>query len=236
MPYKRKHKVYAKYTPPPETEIKLNALQDLFLDPECDIEIKNRYFLTMKYYSRSLLLKEMKRKGIILPPEKVEELSIDATLLLMRQYDKEGWKIGASFAGALRWKVVEALYGASKEETNFSLNHNFTDDSDSKEILDLMSINNTPWYKSISDDPADEIINKHNAAVDEIRTLIDQAYQILPYRLFLRFLPWLLLKLRRSRTKNIMNTFSKLFLSSKEEEAFEILLLEMRNRIMMHAR
>lgn len=236
MPYKRKHKVYAKYTPPPETEIKLNALQDIFLDPECDPEIKNRYFLTMKYYSRSLLLKEIKRKGIILPPEKVEELSIDATLLLMRQYDKEGWRIGASFAGALRWKVVEALYSSSKEEMTYSLNKSFTDDVNSKEVLDLMSAANTPWYKTISDDPADEVINQHNAAVDEIRTLIDQAYQLLPYRLYIRFLPWLLLRLRRPKTKNIMTTFSKLYLSSKEEEAFEILLLEMRNRIMMHAR
>lgn len=229
-------RTYPKYTPPPETEIRLTGLQELYLDPKCRKDIRDRYFMIMKSYARSLLLKEMKRKGIILPPERVEELSVTTTLLVLNQYQREGWRISASFAGALRWKVIEALYGESKDEMNFSLNRTFSDESNAKEMLDLMSNNNTPWYKHISQDPADEVIDNHNGALDEIRLLIDQAYEILPYRVYVRFLPWLLLKIRKPKARNIMLQFNKFFLNSKEEEAFDILLLEMRNRIMMHVK
>lgn len=229
-------RVFNRYTPPPETEIKLAALQELYVTKDCPLPIKHRYFNIMKVYARSLLLKEMKRKGIILPPERVEELTVDSTLLLLNQYRKEGWKVSASFAGALRWKVVEALYGDSKEEMNYSLNRVFSDDSNAKEALDLVRTSDSPWYKGVKDDPADEVIDSTNAAVEEIDNLIEQAYDILPYHIYMKFLTWLLLRIRKPRTKNIMNSYHKLFLNNKEEEAFDILLLEMRNRILMHAR
>ena len=119
---------------------------------------------------------------------------------------------------------------------NYSLNRTFSDESNAKEVLDLMSNDNTPWYKYISQDPADYVIDQHNAALDEIRYLIDQAYEILPYRVYMRFLPWLLLKIRKPKVRNIMLQFNKFFLTSKEEEAFDILLLEMRNRIVQHVK
>lgn len=237
MPYKKTGPVvYNRYTPPPETEIRLTALQDLYITPNCSREVKDRYFMLMKIYARSLLLKEIKRKGVVLPPERVEELSIDTVLLLMGQYKREGWKVSASFAGALRWKVVEALYGDSKDEMNFSLNKTFTDDSNAKEALDMMSGENTIWYKEKSDNPADIINDNYNAAIDEVRYLIDQAYSILPYKVYFKFLPWLLLKIRKPKARNIMMQFNRIFLSSKEEEAFELLLMEMRNRILMHTK
>lgn len=235
MPYKKTGpKIYTKYTPPPETEIVLTALQELYLKPNCSQALRDRYFMLMRAYARSILLKEIKRKGIVFPPEKVEELATDSTLLLMNQYTKEGWKISASFAGALRWKVVESLYGDSKDEMNYSLNRTFSEDSNAKEMLDLMSNSNTPWYNHISQDPADEVAENENTAIEEVRTLVAQAYDILPYKVYLKFLPWLLLKLRKPRIRNVMMQFSRIFLNSKEEEAFDFLLLEMRNRIMMH--
>lgn len=235
MPYKKTGpKIYTKYTPPPETEIVLTALQELYLKPNCSQALRDRYFMLMRAYARSILLKEIKRKGIVFPPEKVEELATDSTLLLMNQYTKEGWKISASFAGALRWKVVESLYGDSKDEMNYSLNRTFSEDSNAKEMLDLMSNSNTPWYNHISQDPADEVAENENTAIEEVRTLVAQAYDILPYKVYLKFLPWLLLKLRKPRIRNVMMQFSRIFLNSKEEEAFDLLLLEMRNRIMMH--
>ena len=90
MPYKKTGpKVYTKYTPPPETEIILTALQELYLKPDCSRALRDRYFMLMRSYARSILLKEIKRKGIVFPPEKVEELATDSTLLLMNQYTKE---------------------------------------------------------------------------------------------------------------------------------------------------
>lgn len=237
MPYKKTSpKIYTKYTPPPETEIILTALQELYLKPGASQKLKDRYFMLMRSYARSILLKEVKRKGLVFPSEKIEELATDSTLLLMNQYTKEGWKISASFAGALRWKVVESLYGDSKDDMNFSLNRTFTEDSNAKEMLELMSNSNTPWYKHISQDPFDEVAENENTAVEEVRILIDQAYYILPYNVYMKFLPWLLLKIRKPKVRNIMMQFNRIFLNSKEEKVFDILLLEMRNRIMMHVK
>ena len=67
--------------------------------------------------------------------------------------------------------------------------------------------------------------------MQEIIEVIDEAYDILPYRLYVRFLPWLLLKMRRPRTRNSAKSCASYFLERRDEDAFEILLLEIRNRI-----
>ena len=69
----------------------------------------------------------------------------------------------------------------------------------------------------------------------EIQEIIDEAYEGLPYSTFVKFLPWLVLQIRKPKTRNIQRLFNKLFLTGKEEDAFNILLLEIRNRILQHA-
>ena len=237
MPYKKSEKkVFNRYTPPPETEIILAVLQEFYIDPTAKKEIKDRYFLEMQQYARSILLKEIKRKGLVFPLHTIEELSINATIFLMSQYMKEGWKISASFAGALRWKVIEALYGDANDEMNYSLNRTLGSNDNSKEALDMISVRSSLWYQHEISDPSDIVLNEYNAAVEEVEYLISQAYEILPYRVYMRFLPWLLLKIRKPKVKNIMTQYKKCFLTNKEEEAFEILLMEMRNRILQHVK
>lgn len=225
---------------PPETEIKCQQLQEQYLQPDCPQSVKDEYFLLLRTYARSITLKEIKHKGIFLPPERVDEICTDAVLLILRQYRKEGWSIRASFAGALYWKVVEAMYGKADEEMVYSLNTTFTSDQDSKEVMDLVgSDSEMPWQQGqgrepVSDDPADSITAQVNVAYDEIEDLINQAYEILPYPTFMRFLPWLLLQLRKPRTRNIQQLFDNLYLTNKESNAFDILWLEIRNRIEKH--
>lgn len=233
-PYKNPIKTkVTPYSTPPETERALQALQEEYLKEDCPKEVKDEYFNTLRMYARSLTLKEIKKKGITLSVERVEEVCTDAVLLIMRQYQKKGWKIVASFAGALYWKIVEALFGCANEEMNLSLNRTFTDDDNAKEMLDLVSNSSEPWSNPSKSyvGPEDAVLKEINGAISEINNLIDQAYDILPYNLFLRFLPWLLLQIRKPRTRNIMDLFSRLFLDNKEENAFDILLLEMRNRV-----
>ena len=174
----------------------------------------------------------IKSKGLVLPPERVDEVCTDATLAILKQYQKVGWKIEASFAGALRWKVIESLYGPKNEESHYSLNTTFSDDTDSKEMLDLVSSSSLPWSNdSYCDDPEETTFNQYSAVVEEVNRLLDEAYEILDYRLYVRFLPWLLLNIRKTRARNVMRTFTSSFLTSREESAFELLLLELRNRL-----
>ena len=221
------------YSPPTETELRLQELQEKFLDPNgCSKADKDEFFLVMRMYARSITLQMIKSKGLVLPPERVDEVCTDATLAILKQYQKVGWKIEASFAGALRWKVIESLYGPKNEESHYSLNTTFSDDTDSKEMLDLVSSSSLPWsIDSYCDDPEETTFNQYSAVVEEVNRLLDEAYEILDYRLYVRFLPWLLLNIRKTRARNVMQTFTSCFLTSREESAFELLLLELRNRL-----
>ncbi len=221
------------YSPPTETELRLQELQEKFLDPNgCSKADKDEFFLVMRMYARSITLQMIKSKGLVLPPERVDEVCTDATLAILKQYQKVGWKIEASFAGALRWKVIESLYGPKNEESHYSLNTTFSDDTDSKEMLDLVSSSSLPWSNdSYCDDPEETTFNQYSAVVEEVNRLLDEAYEILDYRLYVRFLPWLLLNIRKTRARNVMQTFTSCFLTSREESAFELLLLELRNRL-----
>ena len=221
------------YSPPTETELRLQELQEKFLDPNgCSKADKDEFFLVMRMYARSITLQMIKSKGLVLPPERVDEVCTDATLAILKQYQKVGWKIEASSAGALRWKVIESLYGPKNEESHYSLNTTFSDDTDSKEMLDLVSSSSLPWSNdSYCDDPEETTFNQYSAVVEEVNRLLDEAYEILDYRLYVRFLPWLLLNIRKTRARNVMQTFTSCFLTSREESAFELLLLELRNRL-----
>ena len=221
------------YSPPTETELRLQELQEKFLDPNgCSKADKDEFFLVMRMYARSITLQMIKSKGLVLPPERVDEVCTDATLAILKQYQKVGWKIEASFAGALRWKVIESLYGPKNEESHYSLNTTFSNDTDSKEMLDLVSSSSLPWSNdSYCDDPEETTFNQYSAVVEEVNRLLDEAYEILDYRLYVRFLPWLLLNIRKTRARNVMQTFTSCFLTSREESAFELLLLELRNRL-----
>lgn len=230
----------AAYSVPPKTELRLRELQEEYLKPDCPQSIKDDFFLLLRIYARSLTLKEIKRKGIFLPPERVDEISTDATLLLIKQYTKPGWRVLVSFGGTLYKKILEAMYGPASEDRAISLNTTFTNDQDSKEILDLISSRTClPWQmnlntESVEDSPEEILIQNMNASFSEIQDIIDEAYEGLPYNTFVKFLPWLVLQIRKPKTRNIQRLFNKLFLTGKEEDAFNILLLEIRNRILQH--
>lgn len=226
---------------PPQTELDCRVLQDKFLEKDCPQSVKDEYFLLLRTYARSLALKEIKRKGIFLQPERVDEICTDATLALMHQYSKEGWRVQASFAGTLYWKLLEAMYKQAPEDMVFSLNTTFSKDADSKEVMDLVGTNAAlPWQDRLGKyasniNPEETILNEVNTSYSEVEEIIDEAYDILPYPTFMRFLPWLILQIRKPRTRNAQRLFESLYITSKEGDAFDILLLEIRNRILQHS-
>lgn len=230
-----------KNTAPPETELDLQKLQAKFLEDRNNKKVFEEYFMLLRTYARSIALKEIKRKNIFLQPERVDEICTDATLLLMNQYRKEGWSIGASFAGALRWKVIEAMYKYSNDEMVYSLNITFNGDKDGKEILDIMGSSEQKNWSTVTgvdkiDDPGNLVSDSINVAFEEINAIIDEAYRILPYRTFLRFIIWLVLFFRKPKARNAQNLFKTIYVQDREEDAFELILLEIRDSIAQHSK
>ena len=232
----------AKDSTVPQTELELQRLQKLFIEDKSNKEIREQYFMLLRVYARSIALKVIKRKGIFLTPERVDEISTDATLAVMKQYEKEGWSISVSFAGVLIWKVYEAMYAQANEEMNSSLNLTFSNDRDNKEIMDFVGFNSTlPWNTKgkdsydIIENPANSLQKEINVSFNEIREVIDNAYEILPYKSYLRFLAWLVLKMRKPRVRNIQALFNSQYSNNKQDNVFELLFLEIHNRIALHS-
>ena len=114
----------------------------------------------------------------------------------------------------------------------------FDDSDNSKEIIDIVSYNSTlGWNTTVTsyDDTIntfnDDFLSEVNTSFNEVTSVVDEAFDILPYRVFMRFVPWLVLQFRKPKTRNIQSLFFKLYLTNKEENAFDILLLEIYNRI-----
>lgn len=220
--------------PKPITEVKLDALQEAYLNDRSNKKVFDEYFLLLKVYARSLALQEIKRKKIYLPPERVDEVATEATILLLSQYRKEEWRIWGSFAGALRWKVVEALYGDANEDQTTSLNLSVGDDG-SQEMMDILTkIGGTLLWHEAEDDPQAYLIKTFDVTKSEIETVLQEASEVLPYRLTILFHVYLLLQLRRPKTRLTLPSFKKFFLDNKSEEVFDLLMLEIRNRVAAH--
>ena len=218
--------------PKPPTEIKLGKLQELYLqDKE---KYQNEYMLELKPYARSLALKEIRGK-VILPPERVEEIAVEATLKLLNQYKNPDWRVWASFGGALRWKVVEALYENSKEESCLSLN-TLIGATGSREIEDLIvQLGITPLYTDIQASPESILFADYDGIVSEVNGILKEAEDIMPYHYSLVFKLYFNLLVRRPKIKNAMQNFKKTFITGKMEEVFDTLLLEIRNRLLLDA-
>jgi hypothetical protein len=217
----------------PQTEIDLDRLQDLYLQAPNDVVVFEEFFLLVKAYSRSLTLKEIKTK-IFLPPDRVDEVATEATLLFFKQYLKPEWRVWGSFAGALRWKVVEALYKESFEDKMSSLNQLVGEGT--QEVADVLDkIGATILYNEEGEDPADAAARNFNVASAEISGLLDEAYEALPFRLFILFECYLLLRLRRPKTRRTLPAFQEFYLDGKAEKAFDLLMLEVRNRMMPYS-
>lgn len=215
--------------PKPETEVRLEQLQEVYMDNPKDRDVFNEYFLLLKSYARSICLKEIKSK-IYLEPDRVEEVAVEATLKLLAQYNKPDWKVWGSFFGALRWKVVEALYQDAEEESAISMNLYVGDST--RELGDVLEkIGAQTLWKGDGENPQDVFFKTADVSLSEIKAVLEEAATVLNPRQRLLFHAYLLLKLRRPKARLVFPAFSSLFLTTKEEEAFELLLLEIRNRI-----
>ena len=214
----------------PETEVLLEDLQTKFLETR-DPQIWKEMFEIMIKYARSLTLKINKGK-VYLEPEHVLGVATDAAIKIMERYSDPDFKITHSFAGLLKWKVIESLYGGWEEEAHLSLNYVFQEDSSAKtELGDLQSkINVTSLTPELVTELKENDVENFTFTLNNILKEYDEACD--SYRASLLGRTYLLLWLRKSKIRHAPTLFKKyVSLSPKEEEVLDLLLLEIRNRL-----
>ena len=213
----------------PETEVRLSELQEIYLatqDPAAWTEM----FETMIKYARSLTLKVNKGK-VYLDPEHVLAVATDSAIKIMVRYSQPGFRIEHSFGGLLRWKVLESLYGNWEEESHLSLNAIVGDDSSNTELGDLqdkmhLQSLGSQFTVEMDESRLEDLTQNVRSILNEFDVAVDS------YRLSLSARLYLLLTLRKSKIRQSANLFKQYIkLEPKEEQALDLLLLEIRNRL-----
>ena len=106
--------------PKPESEIKLTELQDKWFQTNDKIYLSEMFEIIVNY-ARSLCLK-INRGKVFIDPDRLYGIAVDSAISFMKNYNDKDFRIHASFAGLLRFKVLENLYGNYKQdEDNFYL-------------------------------------------------------------------------------------------------------------------
>jgi len=217
----------------PKTELRLEELQTKYLANRSDTAVFQEFLLLLKSYAKSLTLKKLKTK-IYLDIDHVDGIATEAALKVLDQYKKPGWKVWGSFAGILNYKIMEALYGDYLEDTAQSLNL-LIGDSSPHELEDaLSSIGFTPIWQQEIGNPQERCFKILDSAPSEIQGILKESEEVLTPSQVILLYSYVLLRLRRPKIRFVMNSFKERFLTPKEEEVFELILLEIRNRLVIH--
>lgn len=221
----------------PLTEIKLGELQEQYLATR-DEKVWQEMFSIMIQYARSLVLKATKGK-VFLDPDHVIGVATDAAIKIMRRYhDDPDFLIDRSFGGLLRWKVVESLYGDRQEESHLSLNHIVSEEGG--HVTELGDLQASIGFHTSTNVDSDEpildgiLLQEMYTVVREVLDEFDLAVD--NYRLSLLARLFVLLSIRKSKIRHSVNIFKRhIHLRPKEEEAIDLLMLEIRNRLVITA-
>lgn len=237
---------YGEIEDKPQTEQELFALQRDYLairdlDEEKGKEIWKQMFSIIYDYSVSLLKQRLKNKTYITPDE-VADKSTMATINFMNQYlTRKNFRVGASFAGMLKFKVVEALYKNKNDERNLSLNITINDtDTELSNLIDIEKLSDnemcTDSSKSIMDDiiNQDFIKNTIKKLFKDVDELLDQniedIYQEQYIAVLFRML--LFLQLKKSKKIDTKRAFLDFFKDNPQiDEFLELSFMELYNRL-----
>jgi len=214
----------------PPTEKLLIQLQRDWLADRTNQKALNEFFSTLTTYARSLVLKINKGK-IYLAPTRVLEISTDAVLKVFDRYQKDPtFEVDKSFAGWVKYPILELLYGSKQRKIDkiVSLNSMISYDNESElidiqEKLKFTSISSSDYDRNTEED-LKEVVNIIMSVLKELKP-------VMTYRLQLMFKIGLLLWIRRPKSRFVIPRFQKTFFSEEEEKAFEVFILEIRNRI-----
>jgi hypothetical protein len=229
-----------KNTIKPATEQKLTELQKKYLknrkgkDYQDSIYFQDM-FKEMIPYARSLILKTTRGK-IYLPPDLVDDAALDSAIKLMSQYEKPDFSIGSSFAGYLKFKVLESLYNSKiiKEDAVTSLNllvenkgTTSTEFEDLQESLNFTHIFHPDSHKA-TEDPSEYVLDKKEDAIDSVLTVVTDLFLSLDLRVAMRVIIGILSFIRKHEN---YPEYREYYLTEEEVKILDLALLELRNRL-----
>lgn len=210
----------------PETEQKLFKLQAKYRATR-DPEVWTEMFKLCYVYMRSLVLKRCIGK-CFLTPEQVNSKTSSATVAFMSQYLRNPtFEVGASFAGMMQWKIVEALYG-QEDDKCWSLNSPINKEGD--ELMEVINEDNLIFQNEKHPDSFVDDINCKDI-VDEVLEEVDKEIDYDP-RLSVLVRVYLLLYFRKPRSRHAKKFFqNKLTNNYKEVDLLDRTVLEVYNRL-----
>lgn len=227
--YKRDYEAYSKDL---ENAVKLGREPTLPKPVDKSRETWSEMLAIMYQYTRSCILKRNTKKKFM-EPDDVTDKAISAALAFMSQYNKNpDFYVGASFAGMVKWKIVEALYKYQTEDNHLSLNQIISDDGQ-KEIGENMTYEDVSYINS-SDylSPEDRIIAMDNGTI--YNSLVEELDAVVGHGSRNAFLTrlYLLIILRGPRTRHSKRLFmEKWGKEHQTEQVLEATLLELHNRM-----
>lgn len=199
------------------------------VDTSCEIWSQMLDILFM--YARSMILKRNKKNKKFTEMEEIEDKAIEAALRFMNQYNRrEDFKVDASFAGALKFKIIEVLYGGD-EDFHVSLNQIISENSNT-ELMDSLSTKMHLFLTPETLTPEEIALKQSNIEIiDEVLFELDKEIGKDSRLAFLARL-YLTIILRVPRTRHIKRMFMEKWATDyKTERVLESVVLEVYNRL-----
>lgn len=224
-----------KFDVKPDTEKELFRIQDEWLQTH-DKEVWAKFQALVYSYTRSLVLKKLSNKKY-LEEDEVLDATAEATFAFMAQYLKPGkdgkqFEIGASFAGVINFKVMEALYKDCAEDNHVSLNTLISEDSDSEleDNIYLYSDDRARDAMAI-DDPSENFIKTSlSEEIEDILQELDEEIDDPYIRLVVRL--YIVMCLRRPRSRHAKECFLKQYAAdSRVRAVIDLSVKEFYNRM-----
>lgn len=182
-------------------------------------------------YSKSMILKR-NTGGKFMEPEDVDDKAIDTALAFMNQYlRREDFVVEASFAGLIKFKIIETLY-KGREDYHISLNQIISDDSKT-ELIDGLTDSN---YQSILctnfGNPEEDVLKETpKEIIHEVLKELDEELghdSVLAFKARL----YLTIILRSPKTRHIKRLFLEHWADDyRTEQVLETTVLELHNRL-----
>ena len=182
-------------------------------------------------YANSMILKRNKGNKFM-EPEEVEDKAIDAAISFMNQFlRREDFEVGASFAGLIKFKIVEILY-KSREDYHVSLNQIISDDSKTELIDSLSSSNSQSIICSNAANPEEMLLKETPKEIihEVLKELDDEVGHdsLLAFKVRM----YLTIILRSPKTRHIKRLFLEHWAEDyKTEQVLESTILEIYNRL-----
>ncbi len=225
----------------PATEVMLMEIQDRYLATRSKKDYED-LFVNVITYAKSLTLKKLIGK-VYLPEEEIDDISREASFKFMEGYLKsEKFKIDTSFAGLINLKILEAMFGPKKQKADKVGSINIKLSGTGSKALEGTELSDLPesqgfeylWQPDKEEgyyDPMYLIVDRKEDAINSASSVITDIFDAEGLSLRDKLLLSLgVLNFISVKTASY-EKFKKRYLTPSLDEALELTLLTMSNRL-----